>query len=63
MNKIFTTTTKGDLIELGLGLLPEIIAAIREPNPNLPKLLAESDLNADILIGRGKEELDKLKST
>jgi hypothetical protein len=61
MNKIFAGTTKGELIELGLGLLPEVIAAIREPNPDLPRLLSESDLNADLIINRGKEELDKIK--
>jgi hypothetical protein len=56
LTAILATTPQGQLIQLGLGLLPEVIAAIRNPNPDLPRLLEESDMNADILINRGQEE-------
>lgn len=56
MNQIFTKSTKGQLIELGIGLLPEVIGALKERNPNLEEILSESDEFADTLIVVAQKE-------
>lgn len=62
MNKIFAESSAGILIELGIGLLPEVIAALKQKNPNLSEILTESNGFADILISIAVEEKKDLES-
>lgn len=60
MTSIYAKSTKGQLIELGIGLLPEVIAALKSKNPNLPQILAESNEFADTLVDTARDEQKKL---
>lgn len=62
MTSIYARSTKGQLIELGIGLLPEVIAALKSKNPNLPEILAGSDEFADTLVDTARNEKKNLES-
>lgn len=61
MNTILAKSATGQLIELGIGLLPEVISALKTQNPNLPQILAESEEFADTLIEVARIEKAKLR--
>lgn len=63
MTPILARSTTGQLIELGIGLLPEVIAALKTQNPNLPQILAESEEFADTLVEIARAEKDQLKDS
>ena len=62
MTPIFAKSTTGQLIELGIGLLPEVIAALKSTNPNLPQILSESEEFADTLIAIAQAEKKALEN-
>lgn len=63
MNSIFTKDSlTGQLIELGIGLLPEVIGSLKSINPSLPQILADSNEFAEILIVIAQKEKKDLDS-